>query len=359
MWRTSSAPVRLAMAAPTARPAARTTPRARRRRRSSCRRGPRRGIEAPRRARMIAGALATVSRQPNRPQWHAAPSGSTTTWPISPAASPSPPNSWPLEDQAGTDAATDLDDRRGSAGRSSPSNRYVAKAAARLSLATTVGRPWRSWRIAARGRSCQSRLTAQRIVPSASTMPGVPTPMPRIGLVASARTSSMSSWTRARAASPSRPSRSRRPAWSSARRGGSARAAVKVRSPRSRTMTVRASSLSATRVGCLPPVLGPRPTSRGQAVALEVRDELADARPGQAGEAGDVGAADRAEVVERAQDEAALWARVCAWVALPGIRCVRSPDAGFAPLQACRANMPTTSSGDLTKRILARARLCQ
>ena len=40
---------------------------------------------AARRARRIAGALATVSRQPNRPQWHGAPSGSTTMWPISPA----------------------------------------------------------------------------------------------------------------------------------------------------------------------------------------------------------------------------------------------------------------------------------
>ena len=41
----------------------------------------------------------------------------------------------------------------------------------------------------------------------------------------------------------------------------------------------------------------------GEAVALEVRDQLADARPGQAGEAGDVRAADRTEVVEGAQDE--------------------------------------------------------
>ena len=41
----------------------------------------------------------------------------------------------------------------------------------------------------------------------------------------------------------------------------------------------------------------------GQAVPLQVRDELADAGSGQAGEAGDVRAADRTEVVERAQDE--------------------------------------------------------
>src|ERR1044072_7943600 len=39
-------------------------------------------------------------------------------------------------------------------------------------------------------------------------MPGAPTPMPRIGWCGRARISSMRSWTRARAASPSLPSRS-------------------------------------------------------------------------------------------------------------------------------------------------------
>ena len=41
----------------------------------------------------------------------------------------------------------------------------------------------------------------------------------------------------------------------------------------------------------------------GQAVALEVADQLADARPGQAGQPGDVRAGDRAEVVEGAKDQ--------------------------------------------------------
>ena len=41
----------------------------------------------------------------------------------------------------------------------------------------------------------------------------------------------------------------------------------------------------------------------GQAVPLQVRDELADAGPRESRQPGDVGAADRTQVVERAQDE--------------------------------------------------------
>ena len=81
---------------------------------------------------------------------------------------------------------------------------------------------------------------------------------------------------------------------------------MKVRSPRSRVTTWRASSTSETRVGSLPPVLGPRPTSSARPSLLEVADQLPDRGPGQAGEAGDLRAADRAEVVDGAQDEAGV-----------------------------------------------------
>ena len=68
------------------------------------------------------------------------------------------------------------------------------------------GRRSASRRISPRGRSCQSRLTAQRIVPvAASTMPGVPTPIPRRVARESPDSSSISSWTTSSACSPSRP----------------------------------------------------------------------------------------------------------------------------------------------------------
>ena len=103
--------------------------------------GERLGREAGgRRGARMAGALATVSRQPKRPQWHSAPSGSTTTWPISPAPSPSPPNSWPSRTRPAPMPRPTLIATRLS-GRSSPPNRKVARAAARLSLATIVGKP--------------------------------------------------------------------------------------------------------------------------------------------------------------------------------------------------------------------------
>ena len=263
------------------------------------------GRPRPRRAGSP-GALATVSRQPKRPQWHSAPSGSTTTWPISPAPSPSPPNSSPSRTRPApmprpTLMATRL------VGRSSP-----------LEQERGEGRgPGCRWRRSSGGRSGRARSVGERQVLPVE----VDRPADRAVGVDDARgadadaedraraprgwTSSISSWTRARASSPSRPSRSRvRRFVSSPRRF--ARAAVNVRSPRSRVIDGAGVVSRATRVGCLPPVLGPRPTSLGQALALEVRDQLADAGAGQAGEAGDVGARDRAEVVERAQDQAGV-----------------------------------------------------
>ena len=81
---------------------------------------------------------------------------------------------------------------------------------------------------------------------------------------------------------------------------------MKVRSPRSRVTTWRASSTSETRVGCLAAGAGAAADLPGEAVLLEFADELPDRGAGQAGEAGDLGAADRAEVVDGAQDEAGV-----------------------------------------------------
>ena len=69
----------------------------------------------------------------------------------------------------------------------------------------------------------------------------------------------------------------------------------------------------------------------GQALGLEVRDQLADARAGEAGEAGDVGARDRPEVVERPQDQAG--------VVRPGLRVGRLEGV----LDACHAPVPASS----------------
>ena len=80
----------------------------------------------------------------------------------------------------------------------------------------------------------------------------------------------------------------------------------------------------------------------GQAIRAQVRDELADAGPRQAGQAGDVRAADRPEVVERAQDEGRVVGARLAWVALDG-NSVRAT-GGMRAL--------ATSSRELTKRIV-------
>ena len=157
-----------------------------------------RRVPAGGRGATIAGALATVSRQPNRPQWHSAPSSSTTMWPISPAPKPSPWNSVAVEDDAGADAAPDLD-----RDQVRPARGVAAEQCTRRGP-----RPGCRWRRSRErrsdrarslpsGRSCQSRLTAQRMVPvRVSTTPGVPTPMPSSVRSRRPWSSSMSSWTR-------------------------------------------------------------------------------------------------------------------------------------------------------------------
>ena len=113
------------------------------------------------------------------------------------------------EDDAGADAEADLD-------------RHQVRSTLAARTARWRGPPrgcrWRPRpgrragfaRISPRGRFCQSRLTAQRIVPvAASTMPGVPTPMPRRVARVSRDSSSISSWTTSSHCSPSRPTTGR------------------------------------------------------------------------------------------------------------------------------------------------------
>ena len=89
----------------------------------------------------------------------------------------------------------------------------------------------------------------------------------------------------------------------------------------------------------------------GQAVALEVRDELADAGAGQAGESGDVRAADRTQVVEGAQDEGRV---VGAGLRVGGL------GREFGACHGWGCGSLATSSRELTKRMVARVRpLCQ
>ena len=130
----------------------------------------------------IAGALATVSRQPNRPQWHSAPSGSTTMWPISPAPSPSPVNSSPSRTRPAPMPRPDLD--RDEVPRPVVAQEEVRREGRRR------GCRWRR-RSGARsgcggcapsGRSAHDEVDrpADRAV-RRRRCPGVPTPMPRIG----------------------------------------------------------------------------------------------------------------------------------------------------------------------------------
>ena len=254
-------PIRLAIAAPSARPAARAT--ARRGLVAGRGRGQSASVSVSRpaaaAARRIAGALATVSRQPNRPQWHCAPSGSTTMWPISPAPSPSPPNSSPSRIEAGADAAPDLD------------RDEVRRAGRRHRRGTSRGPPRGCrWRRPSGGRSASCE-DARRAAGPSSEVDG---PADRAASVDDARRADADAEDRLVRAGEDlvdqvvdelegRVAVARRRGRGSCRRATSPRrsrsAAVNVRSPRSRVTTWRASSTSATRVGALPPVLGPRP----------------------------------------------------------------------------------------------------
>ena len=107
-------PIRLAIAAPSARPAARATASARLVAGAAAaaassamvvgRRGPRRAA-----SRRIAGALATVSRQPKRPQWHSRAVGLDDDVADLAGAVAVAAEQLAVEDEAGADAAPDLD----------------------------------------------------------------------------------------------------------------------------------------------------------------------------------------------------------------------------------------------------------
>ena len=183
-------------------------------------------------------------------------------------------------------------------------NVYSARAAARLSLATLDGRPYRSWRRPPSGRSCQSRLTAQRIVPvRASTRPGVPTPMPR-GVAVDSREELVDE------------------AVDEVERGVAVAAVDRQLDDAANLAAevderAREDALAEVEADDLAGVVDDAEEDRGlaagrraptdlldQALVEQLADDVADGRAGQAGEAGDLGAADRPEVVEGPQHEA-------------------------------------------------------
>ena len=199
-----------------------------------------------------------------------------------------------------------------------------------------------------RGRSLQSRLTAQRIVPSPSTMPGAPTPMPRIGWWGRVRISSIRSWTRATAWSPSAPCEVAGDPFADLAaeveegRGEGALAEVEgddlagVVDERDERRLLAAGGRAAADVA-------------GEAVALEVGDELPDRGAGQAGEAGDLGAARwgrgrrrhgaRGRRCGHASGRASPWS---------GTRCVPCPRA------VLHSSATATLSSDLAKPVAGR-----
>ena len=121
-------------------------------------------------------------------------------------------------------------------------------------------------------------------------------------------------------------------------------------------MTWRAPSMSSRRIGALPPVDGPRPTSR----AMPSRHQLAH-RPSPTVVrvsplmSRHLGAADRAEVVQRAQDEGGVvragllvgclgrerqrWVRRSSPVAAPAV----PQPAGSCPTGSCPRSVPPSS----------------
>ena len=213
------------------------------------------------------------------------------------------------EDDAGADAQADLD--RDEVRRAPPALEQVlgqGRGARVVGDARRAGRCARV-RIEASGRSCQSRLTAQRIVPVVGVhearRPDADAEE-RAGLGRQRDQRVDEAGQRGQgvvAVEAVRRDLARR---AGPRRGGR-RARRRTRARRGRrAITRRASSTTWSRIGALPPLEGPRPISRTRPSAMTSDDELADGGPGEAGEAGDLGAADRAVVVQRAQDEAAV-----------------------------------------------------
>ena len=126
-----------------------------------------------------------------RPQAQASPSGSTTTWPISPAAKRSPTTRWPSSTRpAPTPWPTLTMSRLRSAAPPRPSSPSTAALA---SLATWTGQREVVVERGRRGRaSAQPRLGASITTPRGSTTPGLPTPTPSSGRSAAAARSAHS-----------------------------------------------------------------------------------------------------------------------------------------------------------------------
>ena len=259
---------------------------------------------ARRRARsMTARRLATVSRQPSLPQRQPAPSSVTRTWPISPAPPSSPSSSRPRTmTPAPTPSAMLMTSIEPSSGRRS--NVHSATAAAFESFITRTGSPRRASSRCWSGRSRQSSPTAQRTTPErTSTSPAVPTPTP--------------SERPLRAADEERDERlevaqRRLPVTALERAGPSPDdLAAQVDDDAAELLAVDVDADEvAGAVGDaqedrgLAAGRGTHPGLLREAVRDETVDDVADRRARQPGRAGDVRAADRAALVDRAQDEA-------------------------------------------------------
>ena len=210
----------------------------------------------------IARLLATVSRQPNRPQRQAAPSSTTATWPISPAPKPSPWNREPLRTRPAPIPRPTLIVMRFGIRAALGPERVLGQGRC-LAVVRDVGRQAIPLVEEAAERQvlpvqvdCPSDRAGPRV--DETRRPDADSEGSRGGFgeqlvdEAGRRASS--------AASPLRPSTGS----STTRRTSPrrlTRAPENVLSPRSRPMTCRASPTMLRRIGLLPPVDGPRPTS--------------------------------------------------------------------------------------------------
>ena len=116
---------------------------------------------------------------PSLPHAHRAPSGSTTTWPISPAARTWTRRQLPIEDEPGADALVDPDADQ--VARRPLAERQLGEGRGLASLMTATGRANSAPGVSASGTSSQPRWAAVTTTPAASTMPGLAMPMPSMG----------------------------------------------------------------------------------------------------------------------------------------------------------------------------------
>ena len=294
------------------------------------------------------GTARIVSRQPVREQAQRSPSGSTTTWPISPAAprwpcSSEPPSTRPAPTPVPT---------RSTIRPPSPEAPKVCspRTAVLASFATKTGTPSASARLAASGVSVQARLGASMTVPAASTTPGLPTPMPSTGRSVIAISAAASRCTSATAASPTAPSSGS--SWRACTWPARLMTAPVIRSVADRSMPmmwVGVGGQPDQRRRLADPAPGRSAELLDQPVGDQLADQVGDGDPGQPAGAGQVGAARRAlpeELLEQQRPVVAtgvLLEELAAGPELPAHRRGRVTFVSSAHLhipQAFRGNSP-------------------